>query len=135
MMATLQPASQQVLWNIYQVPGTEFRARITEVTSTFALQELPVQKGVRIVSGRLQHVGICAGYRWDRRRWGHMDSVSIHVEPETGGGWRERCPIPGPASCGLVTPHCPHTSKKKSRTEMRNDSRRRKHQSPIHNRW
>lgn len=48
---------------------------------------------------------------------------------------RERCPIPGPASCGLVTPHCPHTSKKKSRTEMRNDSRRRKHQSPINNRW
>ena len=63
VMATLQPASQQVLWNIYQVPGTEFHAGITEVTSISAVQELPVQKEVRNISRRLQHVGLRAGYR------------------------------------------------------------------------
>ena len=88
MMPTLQPASQRVLWNIYQVPGIEFHAGITQVTSTSAVQELPVQKGVRNVSRKLPHVGIRAGYGWDGRGQGHMDSVSIHVEPETGGGWR-----------------------------------------------
>ena len=45
MMPTLQPASQRVLRNIYQVPGTEFHAGITQVTSTSTVQELPLQKG------------------------------------------------------------------------------------------
>lgn len=95
MMATLQPASQQVLWNIYQVPGMEFRARITEVTSTFALQELPVQKGVRIVS----EFTAC---------WDMLDTDGTEEDGDTwilsqsrgargrGGGWPgSAVPMPG----------------------------------------
>lgn len=120
----------------YQVPGPQLGAGVTEMTSASAVQELILQKEVRYVSRELQHVVISAQYIGNKRRQENTDSASSHAEPAMGNGREgEHQHIPGPSFCGLATPHCTYSPKKKSRTVMRNDSRRRKHQSPINNRW
>ena len=79
--------------NEYYGTSIKCRAQNSMLGSHRWLQPLPFRsfhsrRGVRNVSRKLPHVGIRAGYGWDGRGQGHMDSVSTHVEPETGGGWR-----------------------------------------------
>lgn len=113
-MPTLQPAGQQALLDTSGVAGTELGAGIA--VTTFQ----PRQPGVTVL------------YTSGRKRMGtptlpQSTRSQRQAVAERVSTWA--------LLLGLVTAHCPRAPIKQSRTVMSNDSRKRKHQSPINNRW
>lgn len=135
-MPTLHPSLQQMLLNTYQVPGTRLGAGVTEMHLQPLLFRTSQSRRRSEMSAENHSAAWYVLAVREQKGSGNINSASSHVEPEIGKR-REgaHCRVPVSSSWRLVTPHCTHSSRRKSRAVIRNDSRRRKCQSPVDHRW